>query len=58
MSAITWTTEAAALPLAPSNRIINLAQRLGFGVALILAAGSAYAAILLAILMATSIFQF
>ena len=58
MSAITWTTEAAASPLAPSNRIMSLAQRLGFGVALILAAGSAYAAILLAILMATSIFQF
>ncbi len=58
MSAITWTTEAAASPLAPSDSIINLAQRLGFGVALIVAAGSAHAAILLAVLMATSIFQF
>ena len=58
MSAITWTTDAAASPLVPSNRFINLAQRLGFGVALFVSAGSAYAAILLAVLMATSIFQF
>ena len=58
MSAVTWTTESSrqARPMGARPRAI--ARRLGFGAALVMATGTAYAAMLLAVLMASSIIQF
>ncbi len=57
MSAITWTTETPAAPLISFAALKITAKRLGFGLALIAASGAAYAGILLAVLMSTSIIQ-
>lgn len=58
MSAITWTTGAPAAPLISSGALNICARRLGLGVGLIMATTTAYAGILFAVLMWSSIIQF
>lgn len=57
MSAITWSAETPAVPLISSNALIACARRLGIGLGLVLATSTAYAGILLAILMTSGILQ-
>lgn len=58
MSMITWNVEASTVPLISSNALNVIARRVGVGVGLVMATGTAYAALFLAALMATSIIQF
>ena len=58
MSVITWTTEMPAAPPVSANALKTVARRLGFGLGLVMATGTAYAGILLAVLMSSSIIQF
>ena len=57
MSAITWTAEAPTAPLISSKALITCARRLGFGLGLVMATSTAYAGIMLAVLMTSGILQ-
>lgn len=57
MSAITWTAEAPTAPPISFNALKPWARRLGFGLGLVIATGTAYAGILFAVLMTSGIVQ-
>jgi hypothetical protein len=57
MSAITWTAEAPTGSPISANALNTWARRLWIGVGLVMATSTAYAGILLTVLMASGIVQ-
>lgn len=57
MSAMTWTAEAPTGPLISYNALKTWARRLGFGLGLVVATSTAYAGILLTVLITAGIAQ-
>lgn len=55
MSAIDWNGAAPAAPYEADKVLKTTARRAGFGVALVMATGTAYACIALAVLFASGI---
>jgi len=57
MTAITWSAEAPTAPLISTKALKSCARRIGFGLGLVMATSTAYAGIMLAVLMTSGILQ-
>jgi len=57
MSAITWSAGVQAAPLISPTALKICARRLGLGIGLIMATSTAYAGLMLAVLMTSGILQ-